>query len=122
MQDDSTILIFTSTETEPSADVRRTRSGPGDTAQRAAGHAVKVSTNVLKSSVLQAYRNCLDIIETLPENSGGAVLETVTFSLAVNGEGQVGLLSTAAKVGAQVGLTFQVRIPLPDNRDGGQSA
>ena len=121
MQDDSTILIFTSTEAEPPAEVRRTRSGFDDIPRRAADRAVEVSTNALKSSVLQAYRNCLDIIETLPENSGGAVLETVTFSLAVNGEGQVGLLSTAAKVGAQVGLTFQVRIPPPEKRAAAQS-
>jgi hypothetical protein len=122
MQDDSTILIFTGAEAEPPANGRRTRSGIEDFARRTADRAVEVSTNALKGSVLQAYRNCLDIIQTLPENSDGAVLETVTFSLAVNGEGQVGLLSTAAKVGTQVGLTFQVRIPPPDKRDAGQSA
>jgi hypothetical protein len=121
MQDDATILIFTETGTEPPADTRRMR-GVDDVVRRTADRAVEVSTNALKRSVLQAYRNCLDIIETLPENSGGAVLETVTFSLAVNGEGQVGLLSTAAKMGAQVGLTFEVRIPPPEKRDGGQSA
>lgn len=119
MQDDATILIFTETGTEPPADRMR---GVDDVARRTAARAVRVSTDALKRSVLQAYRNCLDIIETLPENSGEAALETVTFSLAINGEGQVGLLSTAAKVGTQVGLTFEVRIPAPDKRDGGQSA
>lgn len=121
MQDDATILVFTETGTEPPADTRTMR-GVDDVARRTVDRAVRVSTDALKRSVQQAYRNCLDIIQTLPGNSGGAVLETVTFSLAVNGEGQVGLLSTAAKVGAQVGLTFQVRIPPPDERAGGQPA
>lgn len=118
MQDDATILVFTDTETEPAPETRRTR-GSEDFTRRAVHHGIEVSTATLKRSVLQAYRSCLDIIETLPRKSRSAALETVTFSLAVNGEGQVGLLSTAAKVGAQVGLTFQVRIHPPQNGDAG---
>jgi hypothetical protein len=120
MPDSSTILIFTSTEDEP-AEVRRSRGSIDEFARKTADRVVAVSTDSLKHSVLQAYRGCLQMIEELPGSSAGAVLETVTFSLAVNGEGQVGLLSTAAKVGTQVGLTFQVRINPPANRDTGES-
>lgn len=130
MQDSSTILVFTTSEQtiEPQAepvpmrDPGRVRyrgeptdevqyRGPGKVVQKMVDGAVELSTSALRDSVLRAYRNCLDVIESLPEHSGGAVLEQVTFSLAIDGEGQVGLLSTSAKVGAQVGLTFQVRIP-----------
>jgi|GEM_PF-6317878 len=112
MTDSSTILIFTSSDAEP-VEVHRTRGGIDDFARKTADRVVEVSTESLKRSVLQAYRSCLDTIEALPGNSGSGVLETVTFSLAINGEGQVGLLSTAAKVGTQIGLTFQVRITPP---------
>ena len=109
MQDSSTILIFTSDEEDP-FETRRTRGGLDDLARKTADRAVEVSTESLKRSVLQAYRGCMQMIQELPENSGSGVLETVTFSLAINGEGQVGLLSTSAKVATEVGLTFQVRI------------
>lgn len=111
MPDSSTILIFTSTEAEP-VEVRRTR-GIDDFARKTADRVVAVSTDSLKRSVLQAYRSCLEMITELPGNSDAGVLETVTFSLAINGEGQVGLLSTTARVGTQVGLTFQVRVAPP---------
>lgn len=109
MQDSSTILIFTGPEPEP-VEVRRTRGGIEDHARRTAERVVAVSTDSLRRSVLEAYRNCLQMIGELPGSSASGVLETVTFSLAINGEGQVGLLSTSAKVGTQVGLTFQVRV------------
>ena len=122
MPDSSTILIFTSAEAEP-VEVRRTRGGIDDFARKTANRVVAVSTDSLKRSVLQAYRNCLQMIEELPGSSGAGVLETVTFSLAINGEGQVGLLSTGAKVGAQVGLTFQVRVaPPPATPDPGSAS
>lgn len=111
MQDSSTILIFTSTEAEP-LDVRRTRSGVEDFARKTTDRAVEVSTATLRQSVHRAYRSCLEMIETLP-GAGSGVLETVTFSLVISGEGQVGLLSTGIKAGTQVGLTFQVRINPP---------
>lgn len=116
MQDSSTILIFTSTDAEP-AEARRTRGGIEEFARKTADRAVEVSTESLKRSVLHAYRGCMEMIEALPGRSGPGVLETVTFSLAINGEGQVGLLSTGATVGTEVGLTFQVRIDPPTNRD-----
>jgi hypothetical protein len=119
MQDTSTILIFTSTDAEP-VDGRRTRSGVDDLARRTTDRAVEVSTAALKQSVHRAYRSCLEMIETLPA-SGSGVLETVTFSLVISGEGQVGLLSTAVKAGTQVGLTFQVRIDPPDNHPAGDT-
>ena len=119
MQDSSTLVIFTGPAPEP-VEVHRSRGGIDDFARRAADRAVEVSTDALKRSVLAAYRSCLQIIETLPGSSDRAVLETVTFSLAVNGEGQVGLLSTAAKVGTQVGLTFQVRVTPPGSREAGE--
>ena len=112
MQDSSTILIFTSTEPEP-VEMRRSRASVPEMARNAADRAVEVSTDALKNSVLQTYRNCMEMIRELPGSSGAGVLESVTFNLAINGEGQVGLLSTSAKVGAQVGLTFQVRINPP---------
>ena len=116
MQDSSTILIFTGTEPEP-VETRRTRGGIGDLVSKTADRVVEVSTDALTRSVLDAYRGCMRMIEALPGNSGSSVLETVTFSLAINGEGQVGLLSTGAKVGTQVGLTFQVRVT-PSGNDG----
>lgn len=109
MQTPDTILIFTDTPREV-PEGRVTRSGVEDYVRRKAEGAVAVSAESLKRSVVQAYRTCLEIIETLPGSAGAGELETVTFSLAINGEGQVGLLSTAAKVGTQVGLTFQVRM------------
>jgi hypothetical protein len=115
MQNPDTILIFTDTPAEP-AEVYR--SGVGDYVRRKAEGAVAVSAETLKRSVVQAYSTCLEIIETLPGRPGPGELETVTFSLAINGEGQVGLLSTAAKVGTQVGLTFQVRMARPETGDG----
>lgn len=108
MQDSSTILIFTSTGAEP-VETRRTR-GIEDFARKTADRVVEVSTDSLKRSVLQAYRGCMEMIQALPGSSGSGVLETVTFSLAINGEGQVGLLSTGATIGTEVGLTFQVRV------------
>ena len=120
MQNPDTILIFTDTP-EAFPEERTTRSGVDDYVRRKAEGAVAVSAETLKRSVVQAYSTCLEIIETLPGRSGPGELETVTFSLAINGEGQVGLLSTAAKVGAQVGLTFQVRMPRPENGDGSAS-
>lgn len=120
MQNSSTILIFTGAGAEP-AEARTTRSGMDDYVRRKAEGAVAVSAESLKRSVVQAYGTCLEIIESLPGSSGPGELETVTFSLAVNGEGQVGLLSTAAKVGAQVGLTFQVRMARPQTGDDRES-
>lgn len=116
MQSSSTVLIFTSDGAGP-VEVRRTRGGVEDFARKTADRVLEVSTESLQRSVLQAYRGCLDIIEALPADSGAGVLETVTFSLAINGEGQVGLLSTTAKLAAQVGLTFQVRIHPPASPD-----
>lgn len=115
MQDSSTILIFTSTEPEPPVELRRSRASIDDFARKTADRVVEVSTSSLKHSVLEAYRNCMEMIQELPANSGSGVLETVTFNLAINGEGQVGLLSTSAKVGTEVGLTFQVRINPPSS-------
>lgn len=120
MQDSSTVLIFTTGDAGP-AEARRSRAGIDDFARKTADRVVEVSTESLKRSVLQAYRNCLDVIAALPGTSGSGVLETVTFSLAISGEGQVGLLSTTAKVGTQVGLTFQVRIHPPGNRAAGET-
>jgi hypothetical protein len=121
MQDSSTILIFTGSEPEP-AEVRRTRGRIEDFARQTAVRAVEMSTDSLKRSVLQAYRNCMEVIEALPDSTAGGTLQTVTFSLAINGEGEVGLLSTGARVGAEVGLTFEVRIDPPKNRDGAGSS
>src|SRR5688500_104868 len=117
MQDSSTILIFTSSEPEP-AEPRRTRGKIEDFARKTADRAVELSTESLKRSVLQAYRSCMELIEALPGSTAGGTLQTVTFSLAINGEGEVGLLSTGARVGAEVGLTFEVRIDPPPSRDG----
>lgn len=120
MQDSGTILIFTSTEPEP-VEVHRSRGGIEDYARKTADRVVAVSTDSLRRSVREAYRNCLQMIGELPGNSASGVLETVTFSLAINAEGQVGLLSTSARVGTQVGLTFQVRIHPPVS-DGNEPA
>jgi hypothetical protein len=115
MPDSSTILVFTSTEDEEPFETRRTRGGFDDFVRKTADRAVEVSTESLKRSVLHAYRNCMQMIQELPENPGAGVLETVTFSLAINGAGQVGLLSTSAKVATEVGFTFQVRIKPPSS-------
>lgn len=115
MQDSSTILIFTNTEPELTVEPRRSRASVDEFARKTADRAVELSTNALKHSVLAAYQSCMEMIQELPVNSGSGVLETVTFNLAINGEGQVGLLSTSAKVGTEVGLTFQVRIRPPSS-------
>lgn len=80
-----------------------------DAVRRTLGSTVNVSLGTISEQLLDTYDKVTSLIASLPQDSHGCKLQTISFTLMYTSSGEVSLLSAVkGQISGQTGITFTI--------------